>query len=224
MTGISDKAEQFIVAQEDGSESYYDRTEAHFDWPGGASGPTVAVGYDLGYCTVKECMEDWGNIIPGSAIQVLLGGVGLTGDQAHMWVQEHRTDVTITWAEALQEFHERELPKWETRVKLVLPNYDLLSPDCKGAIVSLSYNRGTGGYNSNLPRNTEMVQIKAAMVAQKYELIPGLIKSMIRLWPNVTDLRQRRILEANLFAGGLSECVKTSPASSSPPPSDAPSV
>jgi hypothetical protein len=205
---ISPKLVSFIVAQEDGDEAYYDKTEEHFDWPGGASGPTVGVGYDLGYCTSAECRSDWAGIVDQQMIDAMVDGVQRTGEIAHAWVQEHRSEVTITWAQALQEFTLREIPKWENRVRLALPNYDdLPSDDCRGVLVSLSYNRGTGGYNSTLPRFTEMRNIRVAMEQKQYNLIPALISSMVRLWPNVYDLRHRRILESRLFAEGLQEAT-----------------
>lgn len=213
---ISPKLTQFIIAQEDGSETYYDRTEEHFDWPGGASGPTVAVGYDLGYVTVNECVNDWTGIVDQDTINKLIEAVGWRGDRAHHYVMEHRKDVTITWGQAVQEFTERELPKWEHRMEVVLPNWDLLGGDCKGVLLSLGYNRGTGGFNSNLPRFREMNAIRNLMVTERYALIPGEIRSMTRLWPNVSDLRRRRVLEAQLFAEGLSENRKSAPLPDTP--------
>jgi hypothetical protein len=45
------------------------------------------------------------------------------------------------------------------------------------------------------------------MENKTFNLIPAYISSMARLWPNVTDLRMRRVLEARLFAGGLQEAT-----------------
>ena len=206
---ISPKLVSFIVAQETGGQAYYEETsEEHFDWPGGASGPTVAGGYDLGYVKVTECVDDWTGIIDPEAIHTMVEGIGLTGEAAHRFCQEHRGEVTIAWEQAMEEFTVREVPKWENRVRQVLQNYDNLpSDDCRGVLVSLSYNRGTGGYHSTLPRYREMVQICFAMENKTFNMIPALISSMARLWPNVSGLRQRRILEARLFAGGLQEAT-----------------
>ena len=206
---ISPKLVSFIIAQETGGQAYYEETsEEHFDWPGGASGPTVAGGYDLGYVKVAECMDDWTGILDPETIHTMVEGIGLTGEAAHRFCMQHRGEVTITWAQAMTEFTVREVPKWENRVRQALPNYDNLpSDDCRGVLVSLSYNRGTGGYNSSLPRYDEMVQIHHAMEHKTFNLIPGYISSMVRLWPNVSGLRQRRILEARLFAGGLQEAT-----------------
>jgi hypothetical protein len=41
-------------------------------------------------------------------------------------------------------------------MKAALPNYELLPADCKGSILSLSYNRGTGGFHDPSPRYAEM--------------------------------------------------------------------
>lgn len=222
---ISPKAVSFIIAQEDGSESYYDRTEEHFDWPGGASGPTVAIGYDLGYVTVNECIQDWTGIVDAVTINEMILGVGLTGERAHIFVEQNHDAVTITWHEAIQEFTEREIPKWEHRMAAALPNWDLLNSTCRGALLSLGYNRGTGGFNSSLPRYSEMSNIRIAMLNQRFELIPGEIKSMVRIWPNVPSLQRRRILEAQLFAEGLSlpaeKPIPIFPPAPPPPPTPA---
>lgn len=203
---ISGKTLNFLVAQEDGDQQYYDRTENHWDWPGGASGPTAGVGYDCGYVTGAECKADWAGIVDDATLAQLLRGVGRTGNMAHIFVLHSRTDITITWAQALQEFTEREVPKWEERCRKVLPNWDLLGPDCAGALLSVAYNRGEEGFNSTLPRFREMRQIRELMVKGQWALIPAEIAAMARLWPNVADLRRRRVLEAQLFAGDIWEC------------------
>jgi GH24 family phage-related lysozyme (muramidase) len=203
---ISQKAENFIWAQEVGSEAYYDRTELHFDWPGLGSGPTIAGFYDLGYVTRTELVDDWTGILSDNTIMLLINGIGLTGERAHMFVSAHHSEVTITYQQALTEFRANEMPKWETKMRKSLPNFDLLSPDCAGALVSLGFNRGTGGFHSTLPRYAEMANIHDLMAQGKWALIPEQIAKMARLWPNTVDLRRRRALEAQLFAGGVADC------------------
>jgi len=203
---ISTKLIQFMVAKEDGDQAYYEKTEEHWDWPGGASGPTAGCGYDCGYVTPAELRTDWTGIVDDETIKQMLRGQGIVGTRAHMFVIGNRTDITITWAQAMAEVTQREVPKWEMRTRMALPNFDLLSPDCQGALVSLSYNRGTAGYASPLPRFKEMVAIRQLMVAGRWPMIPPQIASMIRLWPNEKGLRDRRVQEAQLFAEGLGEC------------------
>lgn len=223
---ISTKSIAQLVALEDGDQAYYDRTESHWDWPGGASGPTAGVGYDCGYVTTEECRTDWTGIVSDATVAAMVRGVGLTGDAAHQWVQQHRAEITVTWAQALQEFTEREVPKWELRMSSALPNWKLLSPDSAGALLSLGYNRGTAGFTSTLPRFREMAMIRDYMQRGLWAYIPHEITNMIRLWPNMPSLRRRRVIEAQLFAEGLPECQPlqstTSTFSSVPPSSSAP--
>ncbi len=37
-----------------GGKPYYDKFLSKFTWPGGASGPTIAIGVDCGYYTPEE--------------------------------------------------------------------------------------------------------------------------------------------------------------------------
>lgn len=201
---IPDEALTFVEAEEDGSEGYYTRHYTHFDWPLGASGPTIAMGYDCGYVTEAEIDSDWTGIIDAKRIVIVKSACGLKGQLAHTFVANHGTSITITWDEALQEFKTREVPKWIARIKAVLPNFDNLPPLCKGAIFSLCYNRGTGGFNDPSPRDAEMRQIKQLMISQNFKAIPGQIQAMRRIWPPAgSDLWNRRIHEATLFQKGL---------------------
>jgi len=217
--GISQAAFDLIVREEDGSEFYYTRHYEHFDWPAGASGPTVGIGYDCGYVTHSELRRDWAGIVSDATIAVLLPAVGLRGERAHAFVRMHRRSVTIPWNPAIAEFSTRELPKWIARVKAALPNYDLLSPDSRGALVSLAYNRGSGGFHDPGARYSEMRAITALMAARDFDKIPDEFLSMRRLWPEGGDLWRRRGDEAALFDEGLakaSEASRSAPTAAQP--------
>lgn len=128
---------------------------------------------------------------------------GKRGQAAHAFVQQRGNSVTITWDQAMAEFMQRELPKWEELNRKALPNYDKLSGDCAGALDSLSYNRGVGGYTLAGDRYIEMRNIRLHMAQMNYRAIPGEILAMRRLWPVGGDLWRRREHEAALFAEGL---------------------
>ena len=200
---IPDDALTFIEDEEDGSPGYYVKTEEHWSWPGGVSGPTLAVGYDCGYVTVAEAEADWTGIVDAATVQKIVAAVGHRGAAADAYVATHRGEITITWDQAIAEFKAREVPKWLARCRAALPNFDELHGDCQGALFSLSYNRGTGGYDDPGPRDLEMREIKAAMVAKNFAAIPALILSMQRLWPRGGDLWKRRAHESMLFEQGL---------------------
>lgn len=200
---IPDDALTFVEDEEDGSPGYYVKAEEHWSWPGGVSGPTLAVGYDTGYVTAAEAGNDWTGIVNAATVQKIVAAVGHRGAAAQAYVAAHHGEIMITWDQAIAEFKTKEVPKWLTRCRVALPNFDDLHGDCQGALFSLSYNRGTGGYDDPGPRDLEMREIKAAMIAKNFAAIPALILSMQRLWPKGGDLWKRRAHKSALFAQGL---------------------
>jgi len=200
---VPDEVLTFIEKEEDGSAVYYARHYTHFEWPGGASGPTIGIGYDLGYVTVQEAIRDWSGIVPDDVVTAICRGVGLRGEAAELFVRAHGASVTITWDQAIAQFKAREVPKWLARCRAALPNFDKLPALCQGSLLSLTYNRGSGGYDDPSPRDAEMRAIKQNMAAEKFDRIPMQILSMRRLWPRGGDLWNRRTHEAALFQKGL---------------------
>jgi len=201
---ISDEAFNFIVSQEDSGEAYYAKHYTHFEWPQGASGPTIGIGYDCGYVTTAQAIADWSTTVDGLTMAAILPACGLRGQAAQAFVQQNRNTVTITWDQAIAEFRNFEMPKWIAKVSADLPNCDQLSPDSFGALVSLSYNRGCS-YDLPGPRYAEMRAIKAHMQAQNFAAIPADILAMQRLWPQNSGLWRRRAGEAALFQNGLTQ-------------------
>jgi hypothetical protein len=197
-------AVNLIVTEEDSGQAYYATHYTHFDWPEGASGPTVAIGYDCGYSTAEQIKADWLGFIPDQTTSVLMEAAGITGSRAKLWVERNRSRVTITWEQALAQFMGRELPKWEARIIQALPNALLLSGDCFGVLTSIGFNRGTGGFHDPGPHFVEMRAITTHMAAKEFSKIPAEILAMRRLWPNPNgDLYKRRTHEAFLFSRGL---------------------
>jgi len=176
----------------------------------------VGIGYDCGYSTADQIRVDWATYIDAARIEVLVRGAGLQGQTANQFVRVHGHDVTISWQESLAQFQGHELPKWEAIVTAHLPNTDKLSGDSFGAITSLTYNRGAGGYDAPGSRFTEMRNIKAHMAAQRFDLIPAEFLSMRRLWPAGKDLWNRRTHEALLFRDGLTLASITAPVGGAP--------
>lgn len=200
---ISDVAIDLIVDAEVSGEGYYAKHYAHFDWPGGASGPTVGIGYDCGYCTPAEIDDDWHNILDPRDIAILKEASAHRGQAARLWVRNNRGRVTVMYDQAMSQFHTREIPKWIARVSIALPNCEKLSPDSLGALVSLAYNRGENGFHLSGDRFREMREIHSCMEDERFDEIPELLESMKRIWPTMKGLRDRRQREADLFRSGL---------------------
>lgn len=198
----SQAAFDLIVAEEDSDQAYYTRHYQHFDWPQGASGPTIGIGYDCGYVTPAEARADWAGIVADDVIAHIIAACDMRGEAARAFVQSRGQSVTITWDQALAEFREREMPKWEARLDAALPNTGKLTPDSYGALLSLVYNRGCS-FDLPGPRYAEMRAIKALMASQNFSQIPAAFYAMRRLWPQGGDLWRRRGHEAALFQLGL---------------------
>ena len=125
---ISDDALDLIVTEEDSGETYYTRHYQHFEWPQGASGPTIGIGYDCGYVTTAQARVDWEGFVSPDTIEAIVKACGLKGQAAAAFVRAHGASVTITWDQAIAQFKGRELPQWLAKVQAALPNTGKLSP------------------------------------------------------------------------------------------------
>lgn len=201
----SQAAVDLVVANEVGSKSQYTRQYEGPEWPGGASGVTVGIGYDLGYATREKIASDFGPYLPGAMIIAMQNVAGLTGSHAQAALPTVRGKVRVPWDVAMKVFEEVDFPRYENMLVRACPGADRMSPDCFGSIASIVYNRGAGGFNSRDDRFREMRAIKAAIAANDYRGIPAQIRSMKRLWEGkgLPGLITRREQEAKLFEVGL---------------------
>lgn len=202
MTRISQSAFDLIVAEEVSGRNYYERHYRTPEWPGGASGVTIAIGYDLGYATPDKIREDWGSRVPPDMLKAMLECAGVKGAAAKTLAARMHNRINIPWDTAIEVFADRDVPQWTAQVLRSCPGAEKLSPTCLGVIVSTAYNRGA---SFNLPgdRYKEMRDIKAEIGKGQFSLIPGELRSMKRLWPGVKGLRDRREREAKLFEAGM---------------------
>src|SRR4051794_16683998 len=109
----SDAAVNLIVTEEDSSEAYYARHYTHFEWPLGASGPTVAIGYDCGYVSAAQIKADWTGFVSDQMVAALMRAAGIRGGAAQAFVSRYGQSVTISWDQAIAQFKSHELKKWE---------------------------------------------------------------------------------------------------------------
>lgn len=212
--GISQAADDLIVNEETGGQALYEKTEIRPDWPGGMSGVTIGIGYDTGYSTPETIEADWGPLLSAPAVAALKSVAGIHGSAARSHAAELHW-ITVPWDAAMSVFHNRDLPKWVGTCEKALPNFDSLAPDCKGAIVSIAFNRGAS-FDAVGDRYREMRAIKAHMEAEAFGLIPADILAMRRLWPEGGDLWRRRGHEAALFQQGLASMAATASLAAKP--------
>ena len=199
---ISLTAIEEIIFDEDTSEWIYNKLYQHPEWPGGASGVTIALGYDLGYADKDKITRDFKNKISDDMLRLCLSCSGITGTKANRLKDVVKSRILIPWNVALDIFLNNDIPEWINTVEHVLQNTSLLSPDSLGALVSLAYNRGA---SFHLPgdRYLEMRTIALDMQTKNFKDIPNQFRRMSRLWPTSSGVHKRRFREAALFEKGL---------------------
>ncbi|RVG06615.1 hypothetical protein CN234_21640 [Sinorhizobium meliloti] len=207
-TPISQRATSLIVSFEVSSPEMYQARYTKPVWPKGESGVTIGIGYDIGYTRATDLRKDWAGYLDDGAIDSLLVACGVRGSRARPVAGELR-NVVVPWDVALKQYQNVMQPRYVGIAERALPNFKDLSEDCRGALVSLVYNRGASfgipEHRDRTGRYKEMRNIKAAMTKRDYVSVPQQIRAMKRLW-NVSELpglHKRRDAEAVLFEIGL---------------------
>ena len=170
-------------------------------WPGGESGITLGVGYDLGFVTEDQFEEDWNPFLSGDEIDRLKDVIGLSGDEASQRASEFG-DIKIQRADAEQVFKERTLPLYSQKTENAFPGVDQLPAAAQGALVSLVFNRGPG---MNGDSRREMRAVRDAVAAGDLQEIANQIRAMKRLWEGkgLDGLLKRRDAEADLVESAI---------------------
>lgn len=193
-----------------GSRKYYERFLARPSWPGGASGVTIGIGYDLGYD--KKFTEDWQDKLSSSDFTRLKRTLSLKGSQAKQAISGVR-DIVISWDDAMAVFQESTLPVYIEQTLEAFPKSEFLPPAAFGALVSLVFNRGP--LVDDTDRRREMKAIKNILAlgnddevdADDIREIARQVRSMSRLWKDDLqsdgDLHDRREDEAALILSSL---------------------
>jgi len=198
---IPSRAVAFIAREEVGSRRLYNANPRPA-WPGGGSGVTIGIGYDLGYQATFEA--DWAGLLTGSQMSALKQWIGIRGNGASAGLAA-LPGIAIPWNSAWTVFIGRSLPQSVGETRNVFFRSTELPRLCLGALVSLVYNRGTSMTDpvNNPGSRKEMREIRDALANGRFSDIPASIRAMKRLWPEPNGLRDRREREAKLFEIGL---------------------
>jgi hypothetical protein len=194
---IATKAVTFIAKEEVGSREYYESHAARPSFPGGQSGVTIGVGYDLRFQTQEGFKTDWGGVLNRQQLDGLLPYVARQGSAETV---RELAAITVPWHAAWTVFIQRLLPSYVTRTRAAFTGFDQLNRLLRGVLVSLVYNRGTSMDGDD---RREMREVRDAVRTRNLQTIPQAISSMKRLWPQSEGLRLRRDREAELFREGL---------------------
>jgi hypothetical protein len=199
---LNDTSYKFIIQWEvGGGEPYYNRFCATPTWPGGDSGITIGVGYDLGQIPAADFQSQWGPRLDPTVLSRLQTTIGLQAASAQAALAPLR-DIVIPWEIAEAVYREVTVPNTCTLTEGAFPGVDQLAPNAQGALVSLVFNRGT---RMTGPSRTEMAAIRTLVPQKDYEGIAEQLESMKRLWPDTKGLQDRRDAEAALVRSAIGQ-------------------
>ncbi len=172
-------------------------------WPGYMSGVTIGVGYDLGTVSHAKFQRDWGDKLDANTMRRLHGVIGKQGQSARQASYGLR-DIRIRKSDADKVFNDVTLPQFTKLTRDTYPGYDRLSPNAKGALVSLTFNRGTqmwGKTAKSKARRAEMRAVRSAIARGDVNEASRQISQMKRIWrgQGVDGLLRRRDAEARLI-------------------------
>jgi hypothetical protein len=178
-----------------GGEEYYEHFLLHPTWPGGESGCTIGIGYDLGFTPRSRFRNDWINL-DGATRNRLEATIGVRGLRAREKVKDI-SDIVIPWDMAYDVFQTHTIPYWVAQTKAAFPGLDKLPRDVTAALVSLVFNRGSSMEGD---RRREMRDIREAVQDRDIPAIAKHLRRMKRLWTGrgLAGLLTRRESEAKL--------------------------
>jgi hypothetical protein len=200
VVGIGDAAYKLILKYEvGGGASYYNKALKHPCYPGGESGVTIGIGYDMGYNTTAQFADDWKGVLSDSDYGRLVSHLGKKSGAAKAAISSVK-DISIPWEDAEVVFKSNTLPRFIKETVRAFPGSERLHEDAFGALVSLVFNRGGSTTGSS---RAEMLNIKNAIAANRadiYNYIADQIVDMKRLWvgKGLDGLLTRRDEEAKM--------------------------
>lgn len=196
-TAIDAAAVELVVRWEVGSPKQYTTKYQGVICPGGASGPTIGIGDDLGHQTASEIRKRWGW---HPQVERMVSGSGKVGPAAcAAWKAQHR-DIRIPYTDAIRVFTTHTWPSYLAMASRAYRNgwKDLSKPHQYG-LGSNGYNRG---FSMSGSRNTEKRHTRDVCVpANDAPCTAVQLRTSCRVWDNQPSIRKglcaRRHAEAD---------------------------
>ncbi len=169
---------QAIINDEIGSPEYYRKRLRSPCWPGGNSGITIGVGYDLGYVEKDKFLDDWHSNISPPKLQRLSKYCLLKGKKAKNKLR-FLSDIEIPLSKASLVFRTTSVPSYAASTQRAFPGIEELAPIAQTALLSLVYNRGASMKGDS---RKEMRAIRKLVKEQDYQGMADQVRNMKRLW------------------------------------------
>jgi hypothetical protein len=186
-----------VVRWEVGGPAQYVRKYQGVICPGGASGPTVGIGFDLGTQTPAEIRAAWAS---SPYVDALASGSGVVGpDACNAWRAQHQ-GIRIPYDDAIRTFTAHDWPRYSAMAARAYRNgWAGLTYPHQAALTSNGYNRGFSFLGS---RRTEMREIRDTCVpGNDAPCTAGQLRTSCRVWDSQPDIRKglcaRRYSEAD---------------------------
>lgn len=176
---VSRRSIDMLISFEVGSKDLYTQKYQQPTWPGGASGVTIGIGYDLGYYTSAQISNAWKAQTSQADLQTLLTVAGKKGDVCKGLIPSVK-GIKIPYDKAYSVFYQSTLPSFAGQTRKAYPGVEKLPPDAQGALLSLVYNRGAAIDATD--RRKEMKAIVELVKNGNVKAIGAQIRSMKRLW------------------------------------------
>lgn len=199
---LNKRSIDFIIQHEAGGRAYYDKVLQKPTWPGGESGITIGLGYDLGYNTEKQFIKDWGKTLTEANIKTLKTVLGLKGEKAKIALKGDLLNIRIPYNIAYDVFVKCMVPRYYKLALTIYPGMNELNEDTQGALVSMVFNRGS---SLNGDSRKEMRAIVELVKKKDYEAIAEEIEKSKRLWEHrgLDGLVIRREAEADIIRNSI---------------------
>ncbi len=208
---VSRKGLEAIIEYEVSSKKNYNNKLKTPMWPGGESGVTIGIGYDLGHNSAEKITNDWKKHLSAGDLAKLLKVAKIKGEKARLAVSDEIKSVSIPYEAAIEVFNTVSVPEFARKVVAIYPGVAALPPDAQAAILSLLYNRGpkleeaidkkTGKPGT---RRLEMRNLVPLVSERNLKAIANELRKMKRLWDvnKAGGLIARREDEAKLIENG----------------------
>ena len=186
-----------VVRWEVGSPKQYTAKYQGVICPGGASGPTVGIGDDLGHQTPQEIRRRWSWHPDVDRMVTASGQVGVAKCSA--WRAAHR-DIRVGYDDAIRVFTRYSWPTYQAMAERAYRNgWAALTSNHQGSLTSNGYNRGFSFLGS---RRTEMRHVRDTCVpGNDAQCTAGQLRASCRVWDSQPDIRKglcaRRHAEAD---------------------------
>ncbi len=196
---VSKQGLRAIIKHEISSKAYYEKRLTKACWPGGNSGVTIGIGYDLGCATKTRIKADLQGLVSDATLDQLVRAAGVRGVKAKRLCNAIcRTKIKVPYAAAEKLFYTCTLPDYAKRTRRIYPGIENLTADAQSMLLSLVYNRGSKLTGA---RRKEMLAIKKHVKKQDLDSIAKEFQSMKRLWQDkgLEGLLHRRDSEARMI-------------------------